>query len=213
MEGSGNCASLHPANPKGGRVGRHHLQPATRPQPRARCAPSRAPRRWCGLNAAGVSKCPLAGFRHPLIADGCLRARRVAAPGAAWDCSRRCRYNDRRARTPRHYGSVDVFLEAFDAARRIAAGETLRAQNRSMSTCPAAPTILRTRSANTCGRSAEQSRNDHAARTVSRSGDADSARTSLPSRESSAVFAHTLSGKKEIRWITTTSATTTSTVS
>jgi hypothetical protein len=29
----------------------------------------------------------------------------------------------------------------------------------------------------------------------------------------SGVFAHTLSGEKEIRWITTTSATTTSTVS
>lgn len=45
-------------------------------------------------------------------------ARRVAARGAAWDCSRRGRCKDcGRALPARHYGSVDVFLEAFGAAR------------------------------------------------------------------------------------------------
>ena len=87
-------------------------------------------------------------------------------------------------------------------------------RHRSMRTCPAVPTILRTRSANTCGKSAAQSRNDHAVDLERRAVQATPTRPGRPHRRArrSAVFAHTLSGKKEIRWITTTSATTTSTV-
>ena len=74
-------------------------------------------------------------------------ARRVPAPGAAWDCSRRCRCKDRRRALPaRHYGSVDVFLEAFGAARP---GDVLVVDNagRTDEACVGDLTVLEAQSA------------------------------------------------------------------
>jgi hypothetical protein len=70
---------------------------------------------------------------------------------------------------------ADRVDEVLDAARAIWQVNASRRRgsrparhcvrrHRLMSTCPAVPTICRTRSANTCGKSAAQSRNDHAAR-------------------------------------------------
>src|SRR5690349_4268766 len=63
-------------------------------------------------------ECALASFRRPLIADGCLRGGvplRVAPPGIA-AVAAGARISGR-ALPARHYGSVDVFLEAVGAAR------------------------------------------------------------------------------------------------
>jgi hypothetical protein len=70
---------------------------------------------------------------------------------------------------------ADRVDEVLDAARAIWQVNASRRRgsrparhcvrrHRLMSTCPAVPTICRTRSANTCGKSAAQSGNDHAAR-------------------------------------------------